>query len=88
MFGQRTQGRTIRGGTPCIMYYTYYIILCINTGRIISRHNTGVIPDLPNPRYFWGTCVGAYVVPTYLVSLLRNFGSPRAASITHITTIS
>ena len=22
------------------MYYTYYIILCINTDRIISGHNT------------------------------------------------
>ena len=25
------------------MYYTYYIILCIDTGRIISGHNTAAV---------------------------------------------
>ena len=31
---------TIHGKDLNIMYYTYYIILCINTVRIIGRHNT------------------------------------------------
>ena len=26
----------------CIVYYTYYIILCINTDGILPRHNTGL----------------------------------------------
>ena len=34
------QGRTIQPDPSCIMYYTYYVMLCINTGRIISGHNT------------------------------------------------
>ena len=38
--GGRGQGRVIQPDPSCIMYYTYYIILCINTGRIISGHNT------------------------------------------------
>ena len=31
---------TIHGKDLNIMYYTYYIVFCINTVRIIGRHNT------------------------------------------------
>ena len=34
------QGQLIQPDPSCIMYYTYYIILCINTGCIISENNT------------------------------------------------
>ena len=34
------QGMTILGKDLNIMYYTYYIVFCINTVRIIGRHNT------------------------------------------------
>ena len=36
-----SQGHLIQPDPSCIMYYTYYIILCINTGRIISLSALG-----------------------------------------------
>ena len=44
----RLQGQLIQPDPSCIMYYTYYIILCINTGCIISENNTGYSRGTPS----------------------------------------
>jgi hypothetical protein len=69
------------------MYYTYYIILCINTGRIIPRHNTGVSATSRVPRVICKPQVGAI----YAVRTGGGAGTPgcyRPASIRQETLMS